>query len=497
MRSIFSLLCGILAMVSLSLWWWDYSIEVSGWEVLGETDLWWVGTTGPILTLVGGIFMILCALTALVVTRWLPKAEKAFTFLRIFSRIAGLLVVTGAVWYMVDARDGNVDGATGFLVDGAGTGVWLSIAAGLGGLFVGVSVPSVTKMWRREYAESIAKGSPVAAGVRGYGFREDRLAGPTRSYGSAKEHFNRASDFQSVGRELQAVVEYDAAIKIDPNYTLAYFNRGSLLLSQGKKLDAIVDFERVIELSDDPDLAKMARHRINEARKTSVEKTVGPGMQMDQAESGEKKPAVDHSGLAKNHFDRACDYEARGDDERAIQAYTQAIDSDSKYSLAYFNRGSLSLLKGNVHEAIADFEKVIKLSAGDNLIHMARKRLDEALAILNEKTATPVLDQQSDETTAVNEETDFGSAAKSHFDQARDYEARGDDEQAIAAYGQAIVSEPDNAMAYFNRGSLYLLHENKAEAIADFGKVIEISDDDNMVEMAQDRISELNEQEWD
>ncbi|MFC2028171.1 tetratricopeptide repeat protein, partial [Chloroflexota bacterium] len=72
-----------------------------------------------------------------------------------------------------------------------------------------------------------------------------------------------------------------------------------------------------------------------------------------------------------------------------------------------------------------------------------------------------------------------------------------DDEQAIVAYGQAIVSEPDNAMAYFNRGSLYLLRENKAEAIADFGKVIEISDDDNMVEMAQDRISELNDQEWD
>lgn len=433
MKSVFSLVCGILVIVALCLPWWDLKIftslggqraivsEISGWEALGETELWWIGNTGPIITLVGGIVLIGCALAALIVIRFKSEAKNVFAVLRILPRIAGFLVVMGAVWYMIDARNADVSGCGGILpFDGTGFGTWLAIAAGLGGLFVGVSVPSVAQMWRREYGVSIAKGSPVAPGIRGYSFHEDRLAGPARSYGSAKEHFNRASDSQSAGKDSQAVVEYDTAIKIDPNYTLAYFNRGTLLLSQGNKKDAIADFEKVIELSDDPDLAKMARHRINESSVTSDEKESGSVMQGGQLESGEKVPVVDPRGLAKSHFDRACDYEARGDDDRAIQAYTQAIDSDSKYSLAYFNRGSLRLLRGNTPEAITDFEKVIKLSTDDNLIHMARKRLDEALAILNEQTATPVLDQQPDEATAVNEEIDLGSTAKYHFNRARD-----------------------------------------------------------------------------
>lgn len=498
MKSVFSLVCGILVIVSLYLPWWNFGIEVSGWEVLGETELWWVGNTGPIITLVGGIVLIGCALAALIVTRFRSEAKNVFAVLRILPRIAAFLVVMGAVWYIIDARDSDMRGCGGILpFDWTGFGTWLAIEAGLGGLLVGVTVPSRSKMWRREYGESVSKGSPMTSGVRDYSFHEDRLAGPVRAYGSAKEHFNRASDSQSAGKDSQAVVEYDTAIKLDPNYTLAYFNRGTLLLSQGNKKDAIADFEKVIELSDDPDLAKMARHRINEASVTSDEKESGSVMQGGQLESGEKVPVVDPHSLAKNHFDRACDYEARGDDDRAIQAYTQAIDSDSKYSLAYFNRGSLRLLRGSAPEAITDFEKVLKLSTDDNLTRMAQKRLDEAMATLNQEVSAPELARQSDESTAGDKGSDLGSTARYHFNRARDCESKGDDELAIAAYSQAIVSEPDKAIAYFNRGSLHLLHENKAEAIADFEKVIELSDDDNMVEMAQNRISELNEQEWD
>ncbi|MCP4610652.1 MAG: hypothetical protein GY845_18230, partial [Planctomycetes bacterium] len=122
MRTVISLLFGILVMVALSLPWWDMELfitsslgdeiaivaEVSGWEALGETDLWWVGSIGPIITLVGGLVLIGCALAALVISKWFSEAENVIGVLRILPHFAGFLVVMGAVWYMIDARNTGV-----------------------------------------------------------------------------------------------------------------------------------------------------------------------------------------------------------------------------------------------------------------------------------------------------------------------------------------------------------------------------------------------------
>ncbi len=382
MKSVFSLLCGILAMVALSLPWWDMDIrwegrtivsEISGWEALGETGLWWVGNIGPIITLVGGIVLIGCALAAFAIVKWYSEAENAIAVLRILPHLAGFLVVMGAVWYIFDARNTGVSGCGSILpFDVAGFGTWLAIGAGLGGLFVGVTVPSAAQMWRREYAQSVSKGSPTALGVRSHTYREDRLVDPAKAHGSAKEHFTRAGDYQSAGKHFQAIVEYDTAIMLDPNYTLAYFNRGAVLLLQGKKLDAITDFEKVLELSDDDDLIRMTQKRIEEASTSDIEEPepATPTNSISQSE-------FDPGGVAKDHFNRACDYEARGDDARAITAYSQAIGAEPRYVMAYYNRGSLLLFQNKKAGAVVDFEKVLELSDDEHLTRMARSRIDD------------------------------------------------------------------------------------------------------------------------
>ena len=374
-------------MVALSLPWWDMELfftsswggrttvvsEISGWEALGETDLWWIGNVGPIIALVGGILMIVCALTSLIVTRLKPDAENVFAVLRIFPHVAGFMAVMGAVWYILDARNTGVSGCGSILpFDVAGVGTWLAIGAGLGGLFVGVTVPSMAQMWRRGYAENISKGSPIAPELRRYTHREARLTGPGRIHGSAKEHFTRGGDYQSAGKYFQAIVEYDTAIRLDPNYTLAYFNRGVVLSIQGERENAIADFQKVLELSDDDDLIRMTKNRIEEARKSDIEES------SDMTSTDEvKQPEIDPSDVAKDHFNRACDYEARGDDTRAITAYSQAIGVEPRYVMAYYNRGSLLVFQNKKADAIADFEKVIELSDDENLIKMARKRINE------------------------------------------------------------------------------------------------------------------------
>jgi len=80
---------------------------------------------------------------------------------------------------------------------------------------------------------------------------------------------------------------------------------------------------------------------------------------------------------SKEHFNRASQYEAAGEYGKAIEEYTQAVANDSKYTLAYFNRGALLMTQGKKAEAIKDFKKVIELAKSPELARMAQSRIAE------------------------------------------------------------------------------------------------------------------------
>ena len=60
-------------------------------------------------------------------------------------------------------------------------------------------------------------------------------------------HINKGYDLQQQGRDVEAIREYDLAIKADPNERLAYYNRGIALRNLGRYDEALKDFRRAIE----------------------------------------------------------------------------------------------------------------------------------------------------------------------------------------------------------------------------------------------------------
>jgi hypothetical protein len=80
---------------------------------------------------------------------------------------------------------------------------------------------------------------------------------------------------------------------------------------------------------------------------------------------------------SKEHFGRASQYEAAGEYSKALGEYNHAIANDSKYTLAYFNRGALLMTQGRKAEAIQDFKKVIELAKSPELARMAQSRIAE------------------------------------------------------------------------------------------------------------------------
>jgi tetratricopeptide (TPR) repeat protein len=71
-----------------------------------------------------------------------------------------------------------------------------------------------------------------------------------------------------------------------------------------------------------------------------------------QSSSGRDARAYNNRGVA---------YKAKGDLNRAIADYNQAIALDPKYAVAYYNRGVMYNDKGDLDRAIADYNRAIAL----------------------------------------------------------------------------------------------------------------------------------------
>jgi len=134
--------------------------------------------------------------------------------------------------------------------------------------------------------------------------------------GSAELHNNRGAMLQQLQRHAEALVCYDKAIALKPDYTNAHFNRGYTLGKLKRLEEAVASYDRAIAL----------------------------------------KP--DHAGA---HGNRGFILQAlrRYDDAQA--SYTRAIEVGPGHFEAYNNLGIVLLNKGNMAEAEKMFRKALEL----------------------------------------------------------------------------------------------------------------------------------------
>ncbi len=157
----------------------------------------------------------------------------------------------------------------------------------------------------------------------------------------------------------------------------------------------------------------------------------------------------------------------RGDFDRAIQDYTEAIALNSDLARVYNNRGKAYGEKGDYARAIQDFDKVIALNPGDATAYYNRgvvyeRKGDYGLAI-----------QDFDKAIALNPDD-----AEAYNNRGIVYERKGDYGLAIQDYTEAIALNPDDATAYYNRGIVYERKGDYGLAIQDYTEAIALNPDD-------------------
>jgi len=134
-----------------------------------------------------------------------------------------------------------------------------------------------------------------------------------------------------------------------------------------------------------------------------------------------------HEGkaLGEIYYNRAVEYGNKGDDQRALADYSEAIRLSPTNASAYYNRGTVFAHRGENGRALADFDEAIRLAP------------NHAAAFSNRGLV---------------------------------WSRQGDDERAITDFSKAIRLAPDRAAPYYNRGRAWYRLKDYARAVADLNE---------------------------
>jgi lipoprotein NlpI len=166
---------------------------------------------------------------------------------------------------------------------------------------------------------------------------------------------------------------------------------------------------------------------------------------------------------ARSYLQRAYAWDDKGDWDRAIADYDQAIRLDPKHARAHNGRGWAFYKEGELDRAIAGYTEAIRLDpkfawAYNNrgLVWRDKGDFDRAIA---------------DFTEVIKLDPKYGSAYDNRGLVWRD---KGELDRAIADFTEAIRLDPKAHGTYLNRGLTYLYRGDPAKALADVNQASEL-----------------------
>jgi len=159
---------------------------------------------------------------------------------------------------------------------------------------------------------------------------------------TADDYASRGITYALMGRQEQALADFDAAVRLDPMNANAYSNRGLTYSELGRQAEALADYDAAIRL--DP---------MN----------------------------------ANAYTKRGVLYHRLGRDNKALADFDAAIRLDPNHANAYNCRGGIYVHLGRVEEALADYGAALRIDPMNVLAYTTRGALYHALGRLEEAVA--------------------------------------------------------------------------------------------------------------
>ena len=186
-------------------------------------------------------------------------------------------------------------------------------------------------------------------------------------------HYNMAFALHALGRPGEAVVHYQHAVKLKPDYVEAHTNLGNVLRELGSHRDAVACYERVIAL------------RPSAEAHYNLANTLSQLGRLDEAVTSYRRALALSPDLSGAHNNLANALVAQGRSDEAVTHFQRALELDPKLVEAHVNLGTILLQQEKLDAAPAQFERALSIDgnfadAHANLgnVHLALGHLDEA-----------------------------------------------------------------------------------------------------------------------
>jgi tetratricopeptide (TPR) repeat protein len=154
---------------------------------------------------------------------------------------------------------------------------------------------------------------------------------------------------------------------------------------------------------------------------------------------------------------------------KAVECADEALELDAASVRALYQRAAAHWYEGDYSAAVDDFTEVLELEPGWDLAYSGR---GQALAEAGEfEPAVADLDLAIELAGS-----DVASRAYAHSGRGLAYGGLGRFRQALKEFEVSLKAQPGNAWAYFNRAVTYERMGKAAEAIADFQQALESSE---------------------
>jgi tetratricopeptide (TPR) repeat protein len=148
----------------------------------------------------------------------------------------------------------------------------------------------------------------------------------------------------------EAIAHFQKVLQIDPNFAEGHLNLGYALLEMGRVDEAIAQFQKALQIR--PDFAE-AHNNLGNAllQKGNVDEAI---VHCQKALQINPNIAEAHNNLANALFQK-------GNVDEAIAHYRQALQIRPDFAEAHNNLGNALLQKGNVDEAIAHYQQALQI----------------------------------------------------------------------------------------------------------------------------------------
>ena len=254
-------------------------------------------------------------------------------------------------------------------------------------------------------------------------------------------------------RYREAIIIYNALLRVDPDDYEAYFFRGIAKANLDDNLGAEQDFTIAIEKNP---VSTMAYHHraITRMLQGNYDDALA-----DFREAIELRP-----DLSNSYYSRGYTFLMSRQFEAAIEDFTTFIFHNNRVADAYLLRGTAWLQLKDTLRAMEDYDTAIRTNRdnpdGYNRrggVLMEQGRYEDALA---------------DFETAVEKDTTY---TYSYFNRALAYERLNRFPEAVADLDRVIDMNPDEPVAYYNRAIIRSNTGDWGGALADYERVTELS----------------------